>query len=426
MVTSLVEKSTSRAPEDCGGALHGLGEHPRTRILVLATDIFTRGGIARYTATLASSLGGVVGSENVDVLCFFDWGSDSEQARGLRVRGMVSGGTRASLWSRLRFLVEVARAGMRGYDLVIANHIALAPVAAAMKLFWGTPYWVACHCVEVWWGTSRWRQAALKHADMILPVSRYTAGVVRKMNGIRESRVRVLYNAIPNSFADLVSGPEEGSAAKFKSDNKVLLSVCSLAPGNEFKGVDTVLRALPEIFRVLPDARYVVVGEGAIRKNLENLAAEIGVAKKVEFAGEVTDAELAAFYRSCDVFVLPSRGKGQGGRAAGEGFGRVYVEAALAAKPVVGSRSGGAAEAVLPGRTGFLVDPDSKDDVAQAVLTILQDPQLAARMGSEGRRWALEEFSEKTLSRELRELLEPYGSGKEGVATLAPHCGGQL
>ena len=65
----------------------------------------------------------------------------------------------------------------------------------------------------------------------------------------------------------------------------------------------------------------------------------------------------------------------------GEGFGRVYVEAALAGKPVVGSRSGGASEAVLRGRTGFVVDPDSSDEVAEALLAILQDPELASAHG---------------------------------------------
>jgi len=69
---------------------------------------------------------------------------------------------------------------------------------------------------------------------------------------------------------------------------------------------------------------------------------ETGVAENVTFAGEIPDAELAELYRSCDVFVLPSRGQGWLGLEGGEGFGRVYIEAALAGKPVVGSRSGGA------------------------------------------------------------------------------------
>ena len=329
------------------------------KVLVLATDIFTRGGIARYTSTLASSLGSMLGPENVDVLCFFDWGHSGNHPSEFRLVGMVSSRARAGALSRLHFMAKAARVGVRGYDLVIANHVALAPVAAMMKLAFGAPYWVACHCVEIWWGTSRWRHAALRNADLILPVSLYTADVVQKMDGIRSSRVKVVYNAIPNSFAKLLmpQEPASGSTAKLKKGGPVLLSVCSLVRGNEFKGVDTVIRALPRVLKALPDLRYVVVGEGEIRGKLESLAVETGVAENVTFAGEISDAELAELYRGCDAFVLPSRGQERRGVVGGEGFGRVYVEAALAGKPVVGSRSGGASEAVLHGKTGFVVDP---------------------------------------------------------------------
>ncbi len=390
------------------------------RVLILATDIFSRGGIARYTSTLASSLASLLGPENVDVLCFFDWGYSGELPSEFRVLGMVSGRGRAGVLSRLKFLCKAAAAGTRRYDLVIANHVALAPVAAMMKLAFRTPYWVACHSVEVWWGTSRLRHAALKNADLILPVSRYTADVVQKLDGIRSSRLKVVYNAIPNSFASLLqSGELPGNQG-----GPLLLSVCSMVRGNEFKGVDTVIRALPTILKALPDLRYAVVGDGEIRPNLETLAAEVGVTQNVTFLGEVSDAELAELYRRCDLFVLPSRGQERQGVVGGEGFGRVYVEAALAGKPVVGSLSGGASEAVLDGKTGLLVNPDSTDDVANAVLTILQDPQLAARMGSAGRAWALDTFSEAALSRSLQELLRPYGIASQSLPKLV-HAGGQ-
>jgi phosphatidylinositol alpha-1,6-mannosyltransferase len=186
-----------------------------------------------------------------------------------------------------------------------------------------------------------------------------------------------------------------------------------------------VIRALPRILDASPDLRYVVVGDGEIRPKLQALAAETGVAKNVTFEGEVSDARLAELYRDCDVFVLPSRGQQRSGVVGGEGFGRVYVEAALAGKPVVGSRSGGAAEAVLHGRTGFVVDPDSVDEAAGAILRLLRDPQLTADMGVAGRTWALETFSEDALSEALADLLRPYGFASKPVQTLA-HAGGRL
>ena len=326
----------------------------------------------------------------------------------------------------LRFLWKAGWAGTKGYDLIIANHVALAPAAAMMKLIFRTPYWVCCHSVEIWWGTSKVRHAALKNADLILPVSRYTADVIEKLDGIQSSRVKVVYNAIPDSFVKLLLAEESlrDSIRKLGADGPLLLSVSSLVRGNEFKGLDTVIRALPRILKTRPGVRYAIVGEGEIRPMLESLAAEIGVAENVTFLGEVSDSELAELYRRCDVFVLPSRGQERRGEVGGEGFGRVYVEAALAGKPVVGSRSGGASEAVLDGITGFLPNPLSIDDVAEALLAILNEPPLAARMGSAGRRWALDNFSEQALSKSLKELLRRFDIENEKLPNLA-HAGGQ-
>jgi glycosyltransferase involved in cell wall biosynthesis len=396
------------------------------KVLILATDIFTRSGIARYTSALASSLGEILGPENVDVMCFFDWGYTGQLPAEFGFLGAVSGESRAGSLSRVHFMYKAARAGMRGYDLVIANHVALAPVASMMKRFFGTPYWVACHSIEIWWGTPRWRHAALKNADLILPVSQYTADVVRKMDGIQSERVKVIYNAIPNSFAKLLTAQEAKIDSAARPEKKVpfVLSVCNLVRGNEFKGIDTVIRALPRVLKAVPDLRYVVVGEGEIRANLEALAVECDVGANVTFTGEITDPELAELYCACEAFVLPSRGQEQRG-VGGEGFGRVYAEAALAGKPVVGSRSGGASEAVLDGQTGFVVNPDSVDEVAEALLAILQDSERAKQMGAAGRTWALNNFSEGALSGSLRECLRPYGF-RSGQVQLLAHAGGQL
>jgi glycosyltransferase involved in cell wall biosynthesis len=374
------------------------------RVLILATDIFTRGGIARYTSTLASSLGKLLGPQNVDVLCFFDWGGDSaEIPTDFRVQGMVSRHSRARHLTRARFLYQAAKAGFGKYDLVIVNHIALAPVAAMMKLAFGTPYWVVLHSTEIWWGTSPWRHKALQMADQILPVSRYTADVVKLQRGIEASRVRVLYNAIPDDFAHSLQSCQEQQA---QPESPLALSVCSLIAGNEFKGIDKVLQALPTVLQRHPKLRYVVVGEGAIRPSLQRMAADMGLGASVSFLGEISNAALGQLYRDCNLFILPSRGQEQQGQVGGEGFGRVYVEAALAAKPVVGSRSGGAAEAVLDGETGLLVDPTSADEIAQAMCAILDNDSLAAAMGQAGRRWCLQTFSEESVSKTLKELLQ--------------------
>lgn len=234
------------------------------KVLLLATDVFTRGGIARYTSTLASSLADLLGPENVDVLCFFDWGHAGETPTDFRLLGSVSSRKHSTLLPRLRFLGKAWSAGSRGYDLVIANHVALAPVAALLNRVFGIPYWVACHSIEIWWGTTRARHAALKRADLILPVSRYTAEIVQQMKGIDAARVKVLYNAIPDSLTRALSAD---SPAVQANRAPMLLSVTALVQGNEFKGIDTVIEALPRVLATVPDLQYVVAGDGELRPN---------------------------------------------------------------------------------------------------------------------------------------------------------------
>jgi glycosyltransferase involved in cell wall biosynthesis len=378
------------------------------RILILATDIYTRGGIARHTYTFASALADLLGPENVHVLALLGYGDASDLHPRFRVLGPVT--DRLTAAAKVQFAMKALALARHKYDLIVCNHLSLGLVGAAIRFVHRTPFWVVCHGVEAWRPIPMLQLTALKEAELALPISRFTAEKLQEVNGLPPSKMRVLYNAVPAHFASLLLSLDgTANAVAPAGGERILLSVGRLNKADAFKGFDTVIRALPEILTLAPNARYVIVGEGDDRPNLERLAKDVGVADRVSFAGEVCDVELAALYRRCEVFVLPSRALGADGAASGEGFGRVFVEAALAGKPVVGSRAGGAAEAVLDGKTGFLVNPLSVDEVAHAVLTLLSDAELAASMGAAGRRWALENFTQEALSRPLDRLLHLTG-----------------
>jgi phosphatidylinositol alpha-1,6-mannosyltransferase len=100
---------------------------------------------------------------------------------------------------------------------------------------------------------------------------------------------------------------------------------------------------------------------------------------------------------------MPCRTRGAGLDV--EGLGIVYLEASASGVPVVAGRSGGAPEAVQQGRTGLVVDGRSADQIADAVSRILEDPELAARMGAAGRQWILERWRWQTHAARLATLL---------------------
>ncbi len=169
------------------------------------------------------------------------------------------------------------------------------------------------------------------------------------------------------------------------NDHKLILTVGRLV---ERKGHDMVIAALPEVLKSVPDAVYLVVGRGPMEERLKQMAQGDSVHKSIIFAGYVPEEKLPAFYKACDVFVMPNREV----ESDTEGFGIVFVEAGACGKPVIGGRSGGVVEVIKDGITGFLVDPLDTGQLAQAIVQALTDEGMANRMGLAARARVVEEY----------------------------------
>jgi phosphatidylinositol alpha-1,6-mannosyltransferase len=237
---------------------------------------------------------------------------------------------------------------------------------------------------------------ALRRADAVVTVGRYGAANLARF-GVPEERIRVVYNGLDHSRfgpgdPDPVVTARHGLAGK-----RVLLTLARLDPR---KGQDQVIRAMPAILKAVPDAVYLIVGDGPDRGRLEGLVESLSLRSHVIFAGRVPDREVCAYYRSCDLFVHPNRAMPDGDN---EGFGLVFLEAGACGKPVIGGNTGGVPEAVVHGSTGLLVNGESHTEVAEAVVRILTDPELAARFGANGREWA-GRFSWEAAARAFREV----------------------
>jgi phosphatidyl-myo-inositol dimannoside synthase len=144
----------------------------------------------------------------------------------------------------------------------------------------------------------------------------------------------------------------------------------------------------------------LVVGDGPDRERLRSLADSQAPRHSVVFTGAVSDADLPSLYAAADVFAMPCRSRLAGLEV--EGFGIVFLEAAASGRPVVAGDSGGAAEAVVDGETGLLVDGRHVGAVAEATAALLQDPVRAAAMGKAARARAERLFSWARLAACLR------------------------
>ncbi|MGB0109362.1 MAG: glycosyltransferase family 4 protein [Terriglobales bacterium] len=171
------------------------------------------------------------------------------------------------------------------------------------------------------------------------------------------------------------------------------MTVASMYPKTRYKGVDTVIRALPLVRNAVPDVVYLVCGADLDRDYLAKIAAENGVSSIVMFAGAVAESDLPDAYNLCDVFVMCSREELLWRWTFAEGFGIVFLEASASGKPVVGGNTGGVPDAVKHRQTGLLVDACDVHSLASALICLLQDGELRATMGANGRRWVEQEMT---------------------------------
>ena len=177
-----------------------------------------------------------------------------------------------------------------------------------------------------------------------------------------------------------------------KSSDLVVGVVSKLWEG---KGHKCILRAAKSLVNKVADVKFIFVGEGYLREELEKLTQQLGLNDYVIFTGFRTDIpEITSIF---DVAVLAS---------FFEGLGRVLLEAMACGKPVVATRVGGIVDVVGDGETGILVPVDDPEALTEAITTVLKDKDLASKMGEEGRRKIDSKFSAKTMVEKVEKVYQ--------------------
>jgi phosphatidylinositol alpha-1,6-mannosyltransferase len=221
----------------------------------------------------------------------------------------------------------------------------------------------------------------LRSADCIVAISGRTAQRVK--SSLPGVPVEVIGNGI--DCRRFRVDPEAGRAARsrlgLRERDQLIVSVGAL---KHRKGFDTLLTAFQSVNREIDGTRLVIIGPGNTA-NYSALAKRLGVSHAVEFLQHISDEELLGCYNAAALFALLPR-ELPGGEM--EGFGLVYLEAGACGKPVIGTKSGGVPDAIVDGETGFLVDPDNASQAADKMIGLLRDPELASRLGENGRRYA--------------------------------------
>ena len=234
----------------------------------------------------------------------------------------------------------------------------------------------------------------LDQAHLVLPVSRQIQRSL-EAGGVRPDRLRTLYSGL--DLARVKDGDGRDARRRFgiPVESFVLGTVANLFAR---KGYEVMLRALPRIAQVCPEAQYLIVGTGDAdyETRLRAMVKDAGLESRVYFAG--FQESVCPCLAAMDLYVHP---------ALMEGFGIAVLEAMAMRKPVVATTTGGLPEIVQEGATGLLVPPGDADALAQAVIALAQDSARCRQLGEAGRSRVAMHFTVEAM---MDRLTSAYGS----------------
>ncbi len=266
------------------------------------------------------------------------------------------------------------------------------------------------HGHEVWWSKVFPFNFAMKEiarsVDVLTFLGDYTGSVIKRNFKDRAKLVKIAPGIDISHFkpeGDLSKINAVRSELKIGSE-PLILSVGRLV---HRKGQDKLITAMPKILAKRPDAKLLLIGQGPRKAKLDSLVAKYGIADSVKFLGSIAYTDLPKYLNAADLFVMPSRSRLMGLEV--EGLGIVYLEASACALAVIAGSSGGAPDALIDGRTGYVVDGRDIDQIANRVLSLIDNPKQAEEMGKAGRLWVESHWRWDIWSSAFNELLEVSG-----------------
>lgn len=221
-----------------------------------------------------------------------------------------------------------------------------------------------------------------REESLLLGISRKREKFVKVHSGVEIEKFRNVRVDVPQKKSSLVGLPPEA---------KVVGTVGRLVP---LKGHRYFLSCIPKVLDAFPKAKFLIVGDGELRQELEKQTVHLGIERYVLFTGLRKD--VPEILKCLDVFVLAS---------THEAMGRVLVEAMASGLPVVATNVGGVPEVVEQGVTGFLVPPASPACLADAIIHLLRDKNLAKKMGERGKIQAANFSAERMVERIINTYL---------------------
>ncbi len=219
--------------------------------------------------------------------------------------------------------------------------------------------------------------------------------------------------AARDKFVTIYSGMEVEPFLSPPRPRDVVRQELGLEPGNvvigkigrlfPLKGQEYVIAAAPAVIAQHPQAKFLLVGDGILRKEFEKYIADLGLTQHFIFTGLVPPDRVPELIHAMDIVVHTS---------LWEGLARVLPQGLIAGKPVISYDVDGAREVIVSGETGYLLPPQSVDELSHAINILVSDPALRESFGQAGRERFTEQFRHQTMTRRIREVYTELLNGR--------------
>jgi glycosyltransferase involved in cell wall biosynthesis/putative flippase GtrA len=209
------------------------------------------------------------------------------------------------------------------------------------------------------------RKKILINADKVIAVSNFMANIAREI-GVKEDKIKMIYNSV-DFMDELKVNKNEVDDIKFKygGNAKIVVTSCRLTI---WKGVDGVIKVLPELIKKIGKVNFLVLGDGPEMENLKRLAREYNVSGNVHFLGRVKHAATIKYFKAADLYMLNSNY---------EGLSHALLDVMKCGAPIITTNAGGNPELIENGKDGLLINYNNREELLSASIKILTNEQLA-------------------------------------------------
>ena len=337
-------------------------------VLLILTDTKSHGGISSFNKNLIKSLA----NYKLTIIALND---DKENQKISGFRG-----------NKVEFFLSVISHLLKKPQLAIIGHLHFTPIAVFCNLL-GVKSVAILHGIEAW----KPKSSLVKYLPFVREywaVSNYTKLKFEGETKTATHKVKLVFNTLPLQSMD-------NEVEKYNSN--YFLAVARLDKNEKYKGIDITLRSLVPMKNMLISKKWTfeIVASGNDLNRHLILAENLGLDEIVNFHTNLDDQSLNSLYKHCAFFIMPS---------IGEGFGIVYLEAMAHKKAVIGAIDCGSEDAIVDGKTGFLIEP-TEQKIRNKIEYLINHPNERKTFGLNGYRNFQENFSNSKFNELINKLV---------------------